>query len=152
MFLKKLNVKEVEQIKHEINRFIARQAIKLKLCPYAAETLHELHKKHKIALITNSARPFVLAFLAHYKLKSCFDKILTAEDFTIKEQGFKKLFKKFKVKPAETLYIADKQSDVAIARKVGCSIAIALACSWDKDKFGHERFVFRNLRELSKIL
>ena len=138
-----------EKIKSEINRYATEKAAGLKLCPYVKEALKKIKRKNiRTALLTNSTRPFINAFLKKNRLKKYFDEILCAEDFLVKEEAFRKLFKKFKIRPQEAVYIADKTKDVKIARKVGCKIVIILACSWDKSKFSHEKFVFRNLKEL----
>ena len=149
-----LGVKEedVPELREKIHKYIVSKETKIKICSDAKQGLETLHQKYKTVLLTNSIRLFVEKILKKYKLKRSFDKLMYSENFITKEDAFRKLAKDYKIKMKEILYVADKTNDVQIARKVGCRIAIVLACSWDKTKFKHERFVFRNLRELLKIL
>jgi len=146
----KVKEKDINPIRNEVHAYILTKVNSLKPCPYTAQALGKLKKqKVKIVLLTNSIRRFVLAFLKKNKLAKYFDVLFCAEDFTEKTDAFKKIFKKFKTKPSEVLYAADKIYDVKIARQVKCKIAISLARSWDKNKFGKESYVMRDLREIS---
>jgi len=145
----KIAEKDINPIRNEVHAYILTKVNSLRVCPYAAQALERLkNKKVKIVLLTNSIRRFVLAFLKKNKLAKYFDVLFCAEDFKEKPEAFRKIFKKFKTKPGEVLYVADKTSDVRIARLARCRIAIVLVCSWDKKKFKSEKYVMKDLRRL----
>jgi len=147
-----------EKIGCEINKYLIKEAPKLKLCPYVKETLRRIKERRilKTVLLTNSTRPFINVFLKKNNLRNYFGKILGAEDFLVKEEAFEKLFRKFKIKPQETVYIADKTKDVDIARKVGCKIIIVLSCSWDRKKFKKRKmkkfYIINSMKDLINYL
>jgi len=145
----KVAEKDINPIRNEVHAYAVTKVNSLKTCPYTAQTLARLKKqKVKIILMTNSIRKFVLGFLNKNKLAKYFDALLCAEDFKEKPEAFRKIFKKYNVKPQDVLYVADKTWDVRIARQVGCGIAIVLARSWDKSRFGKESYVFKDLRSV----
>ena len=83
-----------------------------------------------------------------YLIKQYFNKILGAEDFLVKEDAFRNLFKQNHIKPNEVVYIADKVKDVKIAKSLHTRILIVLACSWDKKRFGNEPYLVKDFRSI----
>lgn len=151
---KQLKIKKnAEKIEKEINKYITKQAKKVKLCDHA-NSIKKLSKKYKLFIVTHSARCFVEKFLKNNNLKKYFSEIFCGEDFVGKDKEFNKIFKKYKVRPKNAVYIADKISDVKIARAVGCKIIIVLSCSWDKKYFSRhkKKFVVKDLKAIEKYL
>ncbi len=153
--LGKFDKKTVKKLKKDINEFVARESSKLKLCPNVHKALKELKlKKIKIVLLTNSASKYTRLLLRKNKLLKYFNEVITAENFDNKPQAIKKLAKKYRLKIKEIVYVGDRVKDIKVAKKAGCKIIIALACSWDKKKFknGKKKFIIKNLGELKNAI
>jgi len=144
--------KTLSILKRDINSSITKKAKSLKLCPYAKKELGELKKKYRIIILTNSAKKFILAFLKHNKMTKYFDKLFCGENFIDKEEALREITKKYKTKISDVVYIADKISDVKIAKKAGCRIIIVLACSWDKKRFRKEKYAVSSMKQLEAAL
>jgi len=139
----------LDELKKKINKEVAHKASHLKLCPYAKSELKKLNEKGCIIiLLTNSAASFAVNALKTHKVLRYFNKLFYAENFSSKEDAIKAIAKKYKTKVSDITYVADKKSDVKIARNVGCKIVIVLACSWDKSKFRGERYIVKSLKDL----
>jgi len=138
----------LQKLKKNINSDIAKKAKSLKLCPYAKETLEKLHEKNKIILLTNSAGRFAKQVLKHNKILKYFDKLFYAENFSSKEDAIKSIAKKYKSKVSDITYVADKKTDVKIAKNVSCKIIIVLACSWDKSKLKGKKYTVKSLKDI----
>jgi phosphoglycolate phosphatase len=148
--LDKFSPELMKKLKMQINSDITKKAKSLKMCPYARETLKKLKQKGwKIMLLTNSAGKFISAFLKHHKVEKYFDRLFYAENFSSKESAIRQITRQYKVKVSDVIYVADKLSDVKIAKNVGCRIIVPSACSWDKKKFRHEKYVISNLSQLT---
>jgi phosphoglycolate phosphatase-like HAD superfamily hydrolase len=63
-----------------------------------------------------------------------FDAVYGGDDFKNKIQGLRFLGKKFKTKPPEMIYIADRLGDAKIAKRFGCHCVLLRACSFEKEK------------------
>jgi len=72
--------------------------------------------------------------------------------FKIKDDGFKEVFKKYKARAKDVVYVADTTGDVIIAKRVGCKLVVPLACAWDKEKLKTKKFAIQNLKELLSII
>ena len=143
--------KDIIPLSKEVNRVVTKQANNIKLCPYAKQTIEELSKECSIVLITNSVRPFIYKILKRYNLIKYFSELYCAR-FKIKDNGFREVFKKYRVRAKDVVYVADTAEDVAIAKRVGCKIIIPLACSWDKEKLKTKKFAIKSLKELSGVI
>ncbi len=150
--LKNLKVKENGKLKKEINSRIIAKVNKLKLCLHVKKTLSKLKKQKKqciLALVTNSSRNFVLTSFKKHGLK--FNDILCGEDFNTKEQAIKILMKKFKINTSETIYVADKLSDIKVANKLHINIVIPLICSWDKNIFKKRKLKAKHIKYIKNL-
>ena len=139
-------------MKNEVHKEIEKKADKLRLCKNVKPTLKNLKKKKvKLVLMTNSPRNFVFRILKKNHIEY-FDKLFYAENFTIKEKAIKSLAKKYKIKVKDIVYVADKFSDIRIAKRAGCKIIIPLACSWDKENLKKKKysFIIKDLRQIKK--
>lgn len=146
---------KVNKIAREVHLIAAEKSIELKLCPYVKPTLQKLkRKKIKTVLLTNSTRKYALNFLNKHGIKKYFNLVLGGDQFKAKKETFKLFYKKFKVKPEETLYIGDRVYDVMTAEKVGCNVIIVNNCSWDKEKLRkkkeYHKFIVKDLRSILK--
>ena len=145
--LNKFSPELMKKLKMQINSDITKKAKSLKLCPYAKEALEKLKQKGwKIMLLTNSAGKFISAFLKHNEIEKYFDRLFYAENFSSKESAIRQIAKRYNAKISDVRYVADKLSDVKIAKNVGCRVIISLACSWDKNRLRKSRFAVKNLR------
>jgi phosphoglycolate phosphatase len=141
--------RNAEKIAKEVNSFVTKKAKTLKLCPFVRETLAKIKGRNiKTVLMTNSTKKFINAFMKKHKIKKYFNKILGAEDFLVKEEAFRRLFKQYHVRPNEVVYIADKIKDVKIAKSLKTHVLIVLACSWDKKKFRNESYAVKDFRSI----
>ena len=147
------NKKEVERLSEIINRHALNQSTKLKPC-LALNSIKPLQERYKTALVTNSLTKFPEKFVEQHNLK--FDIILGCEKFSSKHQAFKLLFKKFKLKPREAVYIADRAHDAETARIAGCfSIIISNKYSWNslsEIRKAKPDFIIHSLVDLKHIL
>ena len=128
---------------------------KLKLC-VSVEPLKELRKRYKMIVISNSESPFIRVSAEKLKVANLFHEFYPAEKFTTKDEELKRLFKKYKIKPHEAVYIGDRFSDVRYARKSGCwAISIHNKCSWSplKDVLKEKPdFIIKDFYGLKKVL
>lgn len=149
----KFNDKTVKILKNTINRYIPEKTRKIKLTPYAKQALQKLKSNgYKIVLLTNSAKRFAVPVLKHQKIAKYFNKFYFAENFPKKEDAMKAIARKYKIKTKDIIYVADKMSDVKIARNVGCRIIITLAKSWDKNKLKGKKYSIASLKNLYEQL
>jgi HAD superfamily hydrolase (TIGR01549 family) len=147
--IKKFKPKTLKILKNRINNDISKKAGRIKLAPYTKEALKKLKSKgYAVILLTNSAGRFANAILRKNKISKYFSKTYYSENFSRKEDAIKAIARKYKVKAKDITYIADKMSDVKIARKAGCKIIITLAVSWDKKKVQGKRYTINSLKSL----
>ena len=119
--------------------------------------LYNLKKQgYKLIIITNSEGNFIRQSIKQLKIQKLFNKAHTAENFSTKDKLLKQLFKKYKIKPHQAVYIGDRFSDIEYARKAGCyAIAIHNKCSWStKTQILKEKpdFIIKDFYGLKKIL
>lgn len=146
------NPKKIKALRKEINNKVLKKSTNLIACP-KIKSLNSILQKNKCVLVTNSLSKYTLPFLKRHNLK--FLIILGSKQFSSKQDAFKKLFKKFNVKPREAIYIADKVQDVDISREVGCkSAVISNRYSWSslaEIKIKKPDYILKNLREIRKL-
>ena len=149
--IQKFSPKIIKRLKIKINADIKIRAKSLKLTPYSKETLQNLNKKgYNLILLTNSAGKFLKTVLKNQHIQGYFKKLFYAENFPNKETAIKRIAKRYKVKVKDITYVADKLSDVQIARNVGCKIVIVLAKSWDKNQLKGKSYSISSLKQLAK--
>lgn len=142
--------KGVKRIRKEMNDYVIKRAGSLKPCPF----ISEVNKIPCIKIVvSNSVKRYMVPFIRRYKLN--FREIIGPE-LSSKEEIFRKLFRKYKIRPSEAYYVGDRAADALIARKVGCrSIIISNKYSWDSRKKILEKnpdAVVSNLKELALLL
>jgi phosphoglycolate phosphatase len=153
-----LNAGHLETIRRRFYKHFTRGAKegKIKLC-VSIKPLQGLKKEgYKLIVVSNSETSFLKASIKRLKIKGLFHKVLGAEKFGTKDEVLKKLFKKYKIKPQEAVYVGDRFSDIEFARDAGCiAIAIHNKCSWsNKTTIIKEKpdFIIKDFRGLKKIL
>ena len=118
--------------------------------------LWELKKDYPLVVVSNSETSFLEASIKKLKLKGLFKGVYGAEKFSTKDEILEKLFRKFKIKPSEAVYVGDRFSDVEYAREAGCvAVAIHNKCAWSSlaaIKKEKPDFIVKDFRELKKIL
>jgi len=155
--LKILGVKkcEIDKIRKDFYDRLILGVHTLKLCNPVGP-LRNLKKKYNLIVISNTESEFLKASIRKLKINDLFDEVHGAEGFSSKDRLLKKLFKKFKIKPREALYVGDRYSDIQYARKAGCwSIAIHNRCSWStlkQIKAEKPDFIIKNFSELKKVI
>lgn len=154
VLLKELGIKserEIKRLRAEINKYALRKSSKLKACP-SVEIVNNLNLRK--ALVTNSLTKFTQPLIRTHRLK--FDVIMGADKFKTKPDAFRLIFRKFKIKPKEAVYIGDRPNDVKVARKAGCRvILVSNKYSWSKRRFLEKAkpdAIIRNLKELNYMI
>ena len=147
--------KEMNKIRKEFYSLLIKDIYSLKLCTPVAP-LWKLKKKYKMVVISNSESSFIKKSAKQLKVGRLFTEIHGAEGFSSKDKLLKKLFRKFKIKPKEAIYIGDRYSDVEYARKASCwAVAIHNKCSWSsvkEIKAQKPDFIIQDFSELNSII
>ena len=156
VLLRKLGIKsekEIRMLKNDINNKVLKKSAGLIACP-DVKSLRNILQKSKCVLVTNSLSEYTYPFLKKHNLK--FAAVMGAEKFSSKEEAFRILFRKFKIKPEEAIYIADRAQDVDIAGSAGCKVAIiSNRCSWsslNEIKTKKPDYIINSLAALNKSL
>ncbi len=138
-------------MKREINDFVIARANKLKPCPYI-KSINSLKGCNRV-VVSNSLVGYMKPLIRKNKLK--FDEVIGPE-MESKQRIFRHLFKKYRVKPSEAVYIGDRAQDVQIARAVKCkSIAVSNKCSWNsRNEIIKEKpdAIITNLKDLNQLI
>jgi len=159
VILKKLNLKskDLEIVRKRFYKYIIKAALDggIKLC-VSLKPLWKLSKDYPLIVVSNSETSFLKTSIKKLKLKGLFKEIYGAEKFTKKDKMLKELFKKFRIKPHEAIYIGDRFSDIEYARKSGCvAVAIHNKCSWSNLEIIKKEkpdFIIKDFKELRKLV
>jgi len=147
--------KEMNKIRKEFYSLLIKGIYSLKLCIPVAP-LWKLKKKYKIVVISNSESSFIKKSAKQLKVDRLFNEIYGAEGFSSKDKLLKKLFRKYKIKPNQAVYIGDRYSDIEYARKAGCwAVSIHNKCSWSnlkEIKAQKPDFIIQDFSELNSII
>jgi phosphoglycolate phosphatase len=154
----RLNAGHLDNVRRRFYRHFKKGAKngEIKLC-VSVKPLYELKKEgYKLIVISNSETSFIKTSIKKLKIPKLFKRVYGAEKFRTKDKILKKLFKKYKIEPAEALYIGDRFSDIEYARKAGClGIAIHNKCSWsDRKTIIKEKpdYIIKDFTDLKKLL
>jgi len=147
--------KEMNKIRKEFYSLLIKGIYSLKLCIPVAP-LWKLKKKYKMIVISNSESSFIKKSAKQLKVDRLFNEIYGAEGFSSKDKLLKKLFRKYKIKPNQAVYIGDRYSDIEYARKAGCwAVSIHNKCSWSnlkEIKAQKPDFIIQDFSELNSII
>jgi len=126
----KLPTKDLQEIRKEFYSLMIKDSPKLHDC-VSIKPLKELSKTHRLIVVSNSERAFLMASAKKLKVNKLFHAFYGAEQFKTKEQELKHILKKYKIQGNQAVYVGDRFSDVESAKKAGViSIAIHNSCSW----------------------
>ncbi len=132
-----IDEKFVNKIRQKFYALLVKKASmeNLKLCADITP-LYELKKKgYKLIVISNAEKSFLKASMKVLGIKRLFYKVYGAEGFETKDEILKKLFKEYKIKPKEAMYVGDRFSDVDYAHDAHTyAVAIHNKCSWSSKK------------------
>lgn len=152
-----LNPGHLDEIKRRFYRYFNNGAIQKKIKPCVSlKPLWKLKKKYPLVVISNSESGFLKNSIKSLGIVGLFDEVYGSDNFRLKEDKLKKLFKKMKISPKEAIYVGDRYSDIESARAAGCySVAISNRCSWStKEALKAEKpdYIIRDFRGLSKVI
>ncbi|MFH1238419.1 MAG: HAD hydrolase-like protein [archaeon] len=152
-----LNPWRLGAVRRRFYKYFTKSALDggIKLC-VSVKSLWEIKKDYPLIVISNSETSFIKASIKKLGLKGLFKKVYGAEKFSSKDKLLEKLFRKFRIKPSEAIYIGDRFSDVRFARDSGCvAVAINNKCSWsDLKTIKKEKpdYLIKDFRGLKKII
>jgi HAD superfamily hydrolase (TIGR01549 family) len=153
----KLNSKHLKEARKKFYKYFKSSALNggIKLC-VSVKPLWELSKKYPLIVISNSETHFIKASIKKLGIDGLFKKVYGAEKFSSKDILLEKLFKEYKIKPSEAIYIGDRFSDIEYARKAGCiSVAIHNKAAWSDLKTIKKEnpdYIIKDFYGLKKIL
>lgn len=114
-----------------------------RLLPGALGVLSALKKRNfKLAVASNRPTRFSLILIRHLRLKDYFSYILCADKLKRGKphpQILKRIMRKFRVKPAETLYIGDMAIDAETGRRAGVNTVIVTGGSSSRSEIRKEK-------------
>ena len=118
--------------------------------------LWKLKKDYPLIVVSNSETSFLKASIKKLGLKGLFKGVYGAEKFSTKDEMLERLFRKYKVKASEAVYVGDRFSDVEFARDAGCvAVTIHNKCAWSslaEIKREKPDFIVRDFRGLRKVV
>jgi phosphoglycolate phosphatase len=128
----------------------------IKLC-VSVKPLYELKEEGiPLIVVSNSETPFLRASIRKLGLKGLFKKVYGAERFGTKDEMLERLFKEYKVRPCEVMYIGDRFSDIEYARDAGCyAVAIHNKYAWSSlqtIKKEKPDYIIKDFRGLKRIV
>ncbi|MFC1732017.1 HAD-IA family hydrolase [candidate division KSB1 bacterium] len=130
----------------------------IKLFPGAEKLLKDLKKrKMKLALVSTGTKKQQMRKVKNLKLNKYFDVVAINDVFKKKGKGyhFKKIMKKFKLKPKDVLVVGNKpSSEIKAGNKLGIkTVQVTVVCDY-KPKYKIEKpdFKIKNVTDLSRIL
>lgn len=122
----------------------------------SAEALLQYFSERKQAIITNKPNPFTLQILTGLGVADYFGDVIPGNsDFPKKPDpsGLKSLLTKYRIKPAETVFVGDSHIDVETAKAAGVLAVAVLHGFGERTQLaasGPEQIV-RNLEELLEL-
>ena len=120
VILKDLNLKtkDLEIVRKKFYKYFIEATINNRAKPCVSlKLLWKLSKDYPLIVVSNSETSFLKTSIKKLKLKGLFKEIYGAEKFTKKDKMLKELFKKFRIKPHEAIYIGDENLDFLVAIK-----------------------------------
>ncbi len=147
----------VKKIRKRFYKYFTEAALAGGIKPCVSlKPLWDLKKDYPLIVVSNSRGSFLRASIRKLKLGGLFRGVYGAEKFKHKDEMLEKLFRKYKIKASEAVYVGDRFSDVEFAREAGCvAVAIHNKCSWSslaKMKKEKPDFIVKDFYELRKVV
>ncbi len=140
-------------LKRKIMTLVKKHVSEIKKCKDAS-SIKDIDEEKII--ITNSLKEFAVPILRHLKLKTYFNEIYGADDFTDKTWFISDYLNKNSINRKECYYIGDRVADVKLARKVGCiSVIVSGKCAWNSKTEllkAKPDYLIEDLNDINKIL
>jgi HAD superfamily hydrolase (TIGR01549 family) len=157
--LQEIGVKglKVERVRKVLYDIIFMELEKRKLKPCAnLKPLYGLGENYPLIVVSNSDEAFLVSSINNLEIGDLFDEIVGAHKSKNKDKLLRALFRKYKIKPHEAIYVGDRFSDVEYARVAGCwAVAIHNNCSWStlkEIKAEKPDFIISNFSDLKKVV
>lgn len=129
---------------------------KTTLFPNTKETLEELQKEYKIALVTNKPHQFVNEILEYFNIDKYFDYTLGASDKIAKKPAPDMLLatcKYFNIEPNSAVMIGDSNNDILAAKSADIdTIAVTYGYSNKDIRELEPTVTVDNLAQIPKVL
>lgn len=96
-----------------------------KLPQKSIKILKQLHKKYRLALVTNRTRRGAFFYIDYTKTRQLFKVLVTFEDFKKPKPHPEPLLvalKRLKIKPREAIYVGDTKVDITAAKAAGIKV------------------------------
>ena len=151
-----IGVANVGKIRKKFYKYFTEAALSGGIKPCVSlKPLWDLKKDYLLVVVSNSEKSFLRASIKVLGLGKLFDGVYGAGKGD-KNDILNKLFKKYKIRASEAIYVGDRFSDVEFARDAGCvAVAIHNKCSWSslpKIKKEKPDFIVRDFRGLKKVI
>jgi phosphoglycolate phosphatase len=107
----------------------------LKLCS-SPKPLYQLKGEGiKLIVLSNARKKYLVKTIKILGIRGLFTEVYGSRANKTKDQILKKLFRRYNIKPKETLYVGDRFSDINYAHKAHChAVAIHNKCAWSTKK------------------
>ncbi len=93
--------------------------------------LYKLKEKVPLVVVSNSFDGFLKAAISKLKIDDLFESVHGAEKEAKKDDVLRRVAGEMGLKTSEVVYVGDRFSDVAYAKKAGMiSVAVSNECSW----------------------
>ncbi len=154
----RLKVSDIGELRNRFYQYFTRAAVAggIKPCCSLKPLWKMKEEGMPLIIISNSRGSFIHASIRELKIKGLFKRVYGAEKFDLKDEMLLILFKRMKILPSEAVYVGDRFSDVAFAKKAGCvSVAVHNKCSWSTlERIMEEKpdYVVRDFYGLRKVV
>lgn len=146
--------KIINRLAEKTIKDIAQHTSQIKLLPYVKRILNYLrNRNYKIAMITNCEKIIAYKILKEHNIKKLFDLIITPDhNFPLRPDPkiINYIIKYFNAKPAGTLFIGDRVTDIIAGHRADCKIAFVLT-GFDANKTINDLDPFHILKNLSEL-
>ncbi len=117
-------------------KFIAGATKKnLKLC-VSLKPLYQLKEDgYKLVVLSNARKKYLTTSIKNLGMGDLFCGVYGSRPNKTKDKILRKLFRKYKIKAKEVVYVGDRFSDIEYAHKAHChAVAIHNKCAWSTKK------------------
>jgi len=159
---KNVGIKDYLQCWEEIAATVRKDIESVQLHEHARELLIKLRQSDcKVAIVTSSERRLLEPALRKHELEQYIDVVITEGEVTEPKPNPEMLLlamKKLEANPMHTIIIGDSHKDILAGKNAGIATGLVLHednrpfYDFDKLKKTDPDYVFRNLRDVEKVL